>query len=26
MYKVVNSKKPARDIYRDQLIAEGIPE
>ena len=26
MYKVVSKQKPARDIYRDQLISEGIPE
>lgn len=26
MYKVVNQMKPCRDIYRAQLIKEGIPE
>lgn len=26
MYKVVNQMKPVRDKYREQLIAEGIPE
>lgn len=26
MYKVVSQQKPARDIYRQQLISEGIPE
>jgi len=26
MYKVVNKMTPVRDIYRAQLIQEGIPE
>ena len=26
MYKVVNQMKPVRDIYRQQLISQGIPE
>jgi 2-oxoglutarate dehydrogenase complex dehydrogenase (E1) component-like enzyme len=26
MYKVVNTMKPVRDIYRQQLIDQGIPE